>query len=131
MRILLSGSSGLIGSALLSELATAGHAVRRLIRPGRTPPQGDVAWDPAAGCIDTASLEGFDAVVRLAGESTASGRWNLKRKQHIRDSRIRSTLLLSESLAGLTPRPRVLVAASAIGFYGDRGAAQVFTASGQ
>lgn len=121
MRILVSGSSGLIGSALLPVLSAAGHTVSRLVRPGRTAAQGDVAWDPAAGHIDAAALEGFDAVVHLAGESTASGRWNLKGKRRIRDSRVKSTLLLSESLAGLTRRPRVLVSASAIGFYGDRG----------
>jgi uncharacterized protein len=74
-----------------------------------------------AGRIDIQLLDGFDAVVHLAGESIGSGRWTPKRKQRIRESRIRSTQLLSESLAGLTRRPSVLVAASAMGFYGDRG----------
>lgn len=122
MRILVSGSSGLIGSALLPALAASGHTVGRLVRPGRTRAAGDVAWDPAVGRIDAASLEGFDAVVHLAGESIAGGRWTAKRKQRIRDSRITSTRLLSESLARLSRPPRVLVSASAIGFYGDRGA---------
>lgn len=121
MRILISGSSGLIGSALGSALATAGHSAKRLVRPGRTPAEGDAVWDPAAGYIDASALGGFDAVVHLAGESIASRRWTPARKQRIRDSRLKSTQLLSESLARLSRPPRVLVAASAIGFYGDRG----------
>lgn len=121
MRVLVSGSSGLIGSALLPALLSAGHTVARLVRPGRTPASGDVAWDPAAGYIDAASLEDFDAVVHLAGESIAGGRWTPQRKRRIRESRVRSTRLLSESLASLKRSPRVLVSASAIGFYGDRG----------
>jgi len=111
----------LIGSALLPALSAAGHTVARLVRPGRPPAAGDVAWDPSAGRIDAALLGGFDAVVHLAGESIAGGRWTSKRKQRIRESRTRSTRLLAESLAGLKRPPRVLVAASAIGFYGDRG----------
>ncbi|HEV2426351.1 MAG TPA: TIGR01777 family oxidoreductase [Terriglobia bacterium] len=121
MRILVSGSSGLIGSALLRSLSAAGHTAVRLVRATRTPAAGDVAWDPAGGHIENTSLEGFDAVVHLAGESIAGGRWTAQRKQCISDSRITSTRLLSQSLAGLNRPPGVLIAASAVGFYGDRG----------
>jgi uncharacterized protein (TIGR01777 family) len=121
MRVLVSGSSGLIGSALLSRLSVADHSVNRLVRPGKTPGPGDVSWDPAAQRIDLAALEGFDAVVHLAGENIAAGRWTPARKQRIRDSRAKSTRLLAEALAALARPPRALVAASAIGFYGDRG----------
>ena len=121
MKILVSGSSGLIGSALLSDFSKAGHTVARLARPGKMPAAGDVSWDPAQERIDLAALEGFDAVVHLAGENIAAARWTLAQKQRIRESRVKSTRLLAESLAALTRPPRVLVAASAIGFYGDRG----------
>lgn len=120
MRVLVSGSSGLIGSALLSSLSVADHSVSRLVRPGKTPAPGDVSWDPAAQRIDLAALEGFDAIVHLAGENIAAGRWTPARKHRIRDSRVKSTRLLAESLAALARPPSVLVAASAIGFYGDR-----------
>jgi uncharacterized protein (TIGR01777 family) len=121
MRILVSGSSGLVGSALLRVLSRAGYSVARLARPGRLPVKGDVVWDPAKGVIDRAFLEGLDAVVHLAGENIASGRWTPKRKQRIRESRVKTTRLLAEALAGLDRPPRVLVAASATGIYGDRG----------
>jgi len=121
MKILVSGSSGLIGSALLSNFSKAGHTVARLVRTGKMPSPGDVSWDPAEGRIDLASLEGFDAVVHLAGENIAGGRWTPKQKERIRNSRVKSTRLLADSLAALARPPRVLVAASAIGFYGDRG----------
>ena len=121
MKILVSGSSGLIGSALLLRLSMAGHAVARLVRPGKVPAPGDVRWDPAAGRIELAALEGFDAVVHLAGANIAAGRWTPKQKERIRASRVKSTRLLAESMAVLARPPRVLVAASAIGFYGDRG----------
>jgi uncharacterized protein len=121
MRILVSGSSGLIGSALLPILSRAGHSVARLVRPGRMPAPGDVSWDPAAGRIALPSLEGFDAVVHLAGHNIAAGRWTPKQKERIHDSRVKSTRLLTQSLSALARPPRVLVAASAIGFYGGRG----------
>jgi len=121
MKVLVSGSTGLIGSALLPGLSKVNHAVARLVRPGKTPAPGDVIWDPAAGYIDLASLEGVEAVVHLAGENIAAGRWTPKQKEHIRYSRVKSTQLLAESLAALARSPHVLIAASAIGFYGDRG----------
>jgi uncharacterized protein (TIGR01777 family) len=117
MRILLSGASGLIGSALAPALEGAGHAVIRLVR--RTPAANEIRWDAATG-IQTGALAGFDAVVHLAGESIA-GRWTAEKKARIRDSRVQGTSRLAAALAGTAPQPGVMVCASAIGIYGDRG----------
>lgn len=124
MKILVSGSTGLVGSSLIPFLTTGGHEVKALVRPGTsrasaTP--GAATWDPAKGSIDESALTGIDAVVHLAGESIAQGRWTAEKKRRIRESRVGSTRLLSETLAKLPQRPSTLVCASAIGFYGDRG----------
>ncbi|MEO8603174.1 MAG: TIGR01777 family oxidoreductase [bacterium] len=119
MKILISGASGLIGTALVPFLTTGGHQVVRLVRGGRKK-AGTVQWDPAAGTIDRAGLEGFDAVVHLSGENIAAGRWTPERKARIHASRVDGTRLLVEALAGLTHPPKILIAASAIGYYGDR-----------
>lgn len=121
MRILVSGSTGLVGSALVPLLTSGGHEVVRLVRGAPQPGARDIHWDPDAGKLDEAALEGIDAVVHLAGESIASGRWTAAKKTRIRDSRVRGTRLLSEALARRQQPPRVLVSASAIGYYGDRG----------
>ncbi len=118
MTVLVTGSTGLLGSALVPFLVGQGHRVIRLVR--KDPKSDEVRWDPEAGAIDTAGLEGLDAVVHLAGENIAEGRWNAKKKASIRDSRVNGTRLLAESLAGLEAPPDVLVSASAIGYYGDR-----------
>ena len=118
MKVLVTGSTGFIGSALVSALTAAGHQVTRLVR--KLAGAGEVRWDPAAGAIDTGGLEGHDAVVHLAGENIA-GRWTAAKKQRIRESRVNGTRLLAEALAKLSRRPRALVCASAIGYYGDRG----------
>ena len=120
MNVLVSGSSGLIGSALISALANEGHRVIRLTRSGSAGDHGTVRWDPSEGEIDTNRLEGIDAVVHLAGESV-EGRWTSAKKARIRKSRVQGTRLLAETLAGLPVPPRVMVSASATGYYGDRG----------
>ena len=120
MRIAITGSSGLIGSALIARFAQDGHAITRVVRGAgvRDPRHRTVVWDPAAGAIDRAGLEEHDAVVHLAGEDIAAGRWTRARKQVIRESRIRGTRLLCETLAGLAHKPRVLITASGVGYYG-------------
>jgi uncharacterized protein (TIGR01777 family) len=118
MRILVTGASGLVGSALVPALSAAGHTVVRAVRGSPVP--GEVAWDPAAGRMDAASLEGTDAVVHLAGENIA-GRWTKEKKERIRASRVDGTSLVARAIAATKTRPRVLVAASAVGWYGDRG----------
>ena len=122
MKILVSGASGLIGTALLPALRAEGHTVGRLVRPeaGRAGP-GDVAWDIGAGTIDVAALARFDAVVHLAGASVAALRWTTAVRQRIRASRIDSARLLARAIAAQERPPRVLVQASAVGYYGDRG----------
>lgn len=122
MKVLVSGSTGLIGSALVPFLSTGGHEVVRLVRPRSKAPTRDlVHWDPDANYVDAASLEGFDAVIHLAGEPIAAGRWNEARKARIRDSRVRATRLLCETLGHLQKPPTTMISGSAIGFYGDRG----------
>lgn len=120
MKILVTGSSGLIGSALIALLNDEGHEVLRLVRSAPEN-ESEVRWDPRGASIEAEKLAGIDAAVHLAGENIADGRWTDEKKQRIRLSRIEGTRLLSETLAGLQPRPRVLVSASAIGIYGDRG----------
>ncbi len=119
LTVAVSGSSGLVGSALLPFLSTGGHRVRRLVRG--QPEAGDIAWAPGQGEMDVAALEGVDAVVHLAGAPIAEGRWTPERKELIRRSRVEGTRVLSEALARLARPPRVLVCASAMGFYGHRG----------
>jgi uncharacterized protein len=119
MRVLISGATGLIGETLIPELERGGH---RAIRLTRSPASSeDVGWDPIAGQMDASRLEGIDAVVHLAGESIAEGRWTSAKKARILESRARGTRLLAEKVAGLPERPEVMVSASAVGYYGDRG----------
>jgi uncharacterized protein (TIGR01777 family) len=122
MIIAVTGASGLVGSALVSALETDEHLVRRLVRRDVQDSEREIRWDPAAGTIDAAELEGIDAVVHLAGENLAARRWNAAVKTEIRESRVRGTRLLAEMLAALVNKPDVLVSASGVGYYGDRGA---------
>ena len=121
LRILISGASGLLGRNLAAFLSTGGHEVHSLVRRQADPSRREIAWDPAAGRLDRAALEGFDAVVHLAGESLDRGRWTAARKREILESRRTGTRLLSEGLASVARPPRVLLSASAVGWYGDRG----------
>jgi uncharacterized protein len=117
MQIAVSGASGLIGRALCASLAGDGHRVLRLVRRAAAG-DDELAWDPLAGTIDGARLDGVDAVVHLAGASVGEGRWTKKRKRELRDSRISSTTLLARTIAARASKPRVFVSASAIGWYG-------------
>jgi uncharacterized protein (TIGR01777 family) len=119
LRIAVTGASGLIGSALVPFLTTGGHTVVRMVRR-RRPADGEASWDWDLGRIDADRLEGVDAVVHLAGENIGA-RWTPERRRRIRDSRGIGTRFLSETLARLARRPRVLVSASAVGIYGNRG----------
>lgn len=130
MKILITGSTGLVGTALTKDLQRSGHTVCRLIRPGSSSgassetdgkSQGfDVTWDPSTGELGGAAV-GADAVVNLAGASIAGGRWTPARKIELRSSRVDTTRALVSALARMNARPRVLVSASAVGIYGDRG----------
>src|SRR5262252_2066157 len=115
MKIAVTGSTGLVGSTLVPWLESAGHEVARLKRPAD--------WDPESRAVDISVFDGTDAVVHLAGENIASGRWTAARKERIRQSRVKGTELIANTLAKLQKPPKVLVSASAIGYYGDRGAA--------
>jgi uncharacterized protein (TIGR01777 family) len=119
MHAVVTGSSGLVGSALVQSLTSAGHHVTRLVR--RPAGSGEIQWDPTAAGFDAGSLAGIDAVVHLAGENIAAQRWTAAFKQRIRASRVQGTQALCQSLAASPRPPRVLVSASATGFYGDRG----------
>ncbi|HEU4881158.1 MAG TPA: NAD-dependent epimerase/dehydratase family protein, partial [Longimicrobium sp.] len=107
MRVAVSGSTGLIGGALVQRLLREGHTVARLVRSAKDAGPGDVVWDPAAGTIDAAALEGMDAVVHLAAENVGS-RWSEEKKRRIRDSRVNGTRLISETISRLARPPRVL-----------------------
>ncbi len=119
MEIVVSGASGLIGSAIVSNLTAAGHRVARLVRTQPGAGSGDIHWDPEKAYVDTTQLGGKSAVVHLAGETIAQ-RWTPAAKRRIHFSRMRGTQLLSEALRQLSPPPEVLVSASAIGYYGNR-----------
>jgi len=122
MKMVISGATGLVGSALRDALlAEGGHSVARLTRPGAKAVAGDIRWDPAAGTIDLVPLEGADAVVNLNGASIGERRWTPERKNLLRSSRVDSTRVLVDALARLGRKPSVFVSASAIGFYGSRG----------
>ncbi|HLL72925.1 MAG TPA: TIGR01777 family oxidoreductase [Pyrinomonadaceae bacterium] len=132
MKIIVTGSSGLIGSALVKTLLERGDEVTCLVRGAAHARRADgareVLWNPARGELDAAGLEAHDAGVHLAGDPIAEGRWTDEKKRRIRESRVQGTTLLAETLAKLKAPPRVLVSASAVGYYGDRGS-EVLTES--
>src|SRR6266436_7510527 len=125
MKVLIAGSTGLVGTALVHALAKDGHTVCCLVRPESVRKSGahegfDVAWNPATGELGGAAV-GADAVVNLAGASIAEGRWTEKRKAELRSSRVDVTRVLIEALGKMNVKPAVLISASAIGYYGNRG----------
>jgi uncharacterized protein len=120
MNILITGATGFIGSELTSFLSGKRHRVIRLVRKAQAD-AGEICWNPDAETINTEALEGLDAVVHLAGENIAAGRWTAEKKLRIRESRIKGTRFLTHSLSRLFDPPKVLVSVSAIGYYGDRG----------
>jgi uncharacterized protein len=117
--VAITGSHGLIGSALVPRLESAGHRIVRVVRGEAGP--GEISWDPSAGRLDPGDLVGLDAVVNLAGAGIGDRRWNDARKQVLLDSRVRATELLSRALADCDRPPSVMLSASAVGYYGDRG----------
>lgn len=125
MKVAVSGSSGLVGSSVVSLLTENGHSISKLVRTGSkdNSPDGKatIAWNPQSGEIESSKLDGLDAIVHLAGRSIASGKWTPEVKRDIRESRLNGTSLLCKALSKLSARPRVLVSASAVGYYGDRG----------
>lgn len=121
MKVLVTGSSGFVGSALVPALSEAGHSVRRLVRDRDQVRPGAFFWDPTRNQLDSAALTDLDAVVHLAGDNIAVGRWTQARKRALRESRVVGTKLLANAIAGCAKPPGVFVSASAIGFYGDRG----------
>lgn len=130
MRVLVSGASGLIGSALTRSLSQEGHTVRALVRRTVRDPARESAWDPERGYLAPDALDGIDAVVHLAGANIAAGRWTPERQRAIVDSRVGPTGLLAQRLAAAARPPQVWISASAIGFYGDRGEDEVDETAG-
>ena len=120
MKVLVTGSNGMVGREVVTRLTGAGHYVVRLVRSKPDRARGDAEWDPVTGRIERAALKGIEAVVHLAGENIL-GLWTAGKKERIYKSRVVSTEYLCEALASLTPKPKVLVSASAIGYYGDQG----------
>ena len=129
MRVLVSGSTGFIGSALVQHLVSSGHGVTRLVRRDLGSEEREVHWDPEAATIESSGLESIEGVIHLAGES-AVGRWTARKKARILESRANGTRLLCRALAGLDPPPRALICASGADFYGDRGEALVSEETG-
>jgi len=121
MKILITGASGLVGTAATNALRAGGHTVGRFVRPGGNFAPGDVRWDPAASVVYADAMEGADAIIHLAGASIGEGRWTEDRKRILRSSRLDSTRILVDAIAKLRRKPRALLTASAIGYYGSRG----------
>ena len=122
MKVLVTGSTGFIGSALVASMKAGGHEVTRLVRNNVPTDTKTARWDPAAGTIDVAALEGIEGVVHLAGEGIGDKRWSEAHKKRVFESRVHGTGLLARTLAQLDAPPKAMVSASAMGYYGRRGA---------
>jgi uncharacterized protein (TIGR01777 family) len=120
VKVVVTGSTGLIGSALVSNLRGEGHEVRRLVR-GAPRAADEVQWSPSTGALDPTAVDGFDAVVHLAGAGIGDHRWTDDYKRQIRDSRVQGTTAVATAIASAANPPRVLVSGSAVGYYGDTG----------
>ncbi|MDX6446176.1 MAG: uncharacterized protein QOH71_3250 [Blastocatellia bacterium] len=118
MRVLIAGASGLVGSALIPAIEAEGATVTRLVRTSAG--AGEIEWHPNNDRINAPALEGFDAIINLAGENIAAGRWTDEQKRKIHDSRVNGSHLISETIARLKQKPKVFLCASATGIYGDR-----------
>lgn len=129
MKILVTGATGMVGKELVSSFINNGHQVSRILRKG-VPASSDIVWDFTFPVPNTQQFDGFDAVVHLAGESIAEGRWNEAKKKRIRDSRVIATSNLCRILASVPHPPKLFISASAIGYYGNRGAEVLTEASG-
>src|ERR1700678_2263647 len=121
MRVLISGGTGMIGSALTDSLRADGAVVNHLVRRKEKTSPGDVGWNPTTATVDVPAMEGYDAVVHLSGANVAHGRWTASRKLVLRSSRVDTTRVLVDSLARLKQKPSVFICASATGYYGNRG----------
>jgi NAD dependent epimerase/dehydratase family enzyme len=121
VRVAVTGSHGLIGTALMARLAAAGHDAVRVVRS--TPAPGEIGWDPAAGRLAADALAGIDAVVNLAGAGIGDHRWTAEYRREVLESRVRATSTIAEAIAATNDGPRALLSGSAVGFYGDRGEA--------
>jgi uncharacterized protein len=119
MTVAVSGATGMIGTALIARLRTAGHTVRRLVRSAQGAQAGDIAWDPGRDSLDPKALTGCDAIVHLAGAPIAQ-RWTSSHKREILDSRVRSTSLIARAVLAMDVKPALVLSGSAIGYYGDR-----------
>src|SRR6185436_17743244 len=118
MKIAIAGASGLVGSAFIADVEEEGAEITRMVRD--SPKAGEIEWHPNQDAIEPDKLEGFDAVINLAGENVAEGRWTDEKKRKIHDSRVHGTHLISEAIARLKAKPQVFLCASATGIYGDR-----------
>ena len=121
MKVVISGSSGLVGAALSRNLKTDGHRVLRLVRTTTGVGPNEASWDPAAGSLDPAVIAGAGAVINLNGHNVAEGRWSARVKGKLRSSRLNATRTIADAIARAEPPPELLINASAVGFYGDRG----------
>ncbi len=127
MKILIAGSTGLVGEALVAYLTSQGHTIKRLVRHDPSP--NDIPWNPEEGLLDPSDLENSDALINLSGENISSGRWTADKKRRILASRVQSTQTLCRALSEINSPPGVFINTSATGYYGDRGDVEVTESS--